>query len=203
MEKLLSRVKGMIFSPGQEWQTVKSEQTTQANIIIGYVAPLAAIPVIASVIGMGLVGVSFMGSTLRYPMGYLISWAVVGYIMSIIGVVVSGAVINALAETFNSKKDSIQALKVVAYSLTPAWISGIFNIIPALSMFSLLASLYGIYLLYLGLRPLMEVPEDKAVGYTVASVIVIIIVVIMVNLITSAIAGLFFLPRGFMMPMPG
>lgn len=203
MENILGRVKNIILSPKNEWQTIKMEQTTVKDIVLGYVAPLAAIPVVASVIGMGLVGLSFMGSTMRYPFSYLIPWAVISYIMSIVGVIVSGAIINTLAETFESKKNGIQALKVAAYSFTPAWVASILDVIPALGVISLLASLYGIYLLYLGLRPLMETPENRQVGYTVASIIAMIVVVIVVNIIASAISGIFFLPRGFMMPMPG
>ncbi len=202
MENLLGRVKNIILSPRSEWQTIKMEQATVKDIVFSYIAPLAAIPVVASVIGMGLVGLSFMGSTMRYPFSYLIPWSILNYVLSIVGVLVSGAVINTLAETFESRKDSIQALKVAAYSFTPAWIASILNAVPVLGPLALLASLYGIYLLYLGLRPLMETPENKAVGYTVASIITIIIVVIVVNVIVSAISSLFFLPRGFMMPMP-
>lgn len=202
MENLLGRVKNIIMSPKSEWQAVKMEQTTVKDIVLGYIAPLAAIPVVASVIGMGLVGLSFMGSTMRYPLSYLIPWAILSYVQSIVGVIVSGAVINALAETFESRKNNIQALKVAAYSFTPAWVASILNAVPVLGPLALLASLYGIYLLYLGLRPLMETPENKAVGYTVASIITIIVVVIVVNVIASAISGILFLPRGFMMPMP-
>lgn len=201
MEKVLSRVKNIIFSPTSEWQVIKSEQTTIKDIIFGYVAILAAIAPVASLIGLGMVGLSLMGTPMRYPFGYLIPWAVISYIMSIIGVLIAGAVINTLAETFESRKDSVQALKVAAYSFTPAWVAGILNVFPALGVIVLLASLYGIYLLYLGLRPLMETPENKALGYTVASIIAIIIIVVIVNFVSSSIVGLFFFSGRPMMPM--
>lgn len=201
MEKVLSRVKNIILNPAAEWQVIKSEQTTTKDIIFGYVAPLAAITPIASAIGLGLMGISFIGKTMRYPLGYLIPWAVVSYIMNIVAVFVAAAVVNTLAETFESKRDMVQALKVVAYSFTPAWIAGILNVFPQLNVIGILASLYGIYLLYIGLRPLMETPESKALGYTVASIIAMIIIVIIVSFLSSMIVSLFFFSGRPVMPM--
>ncbi len=192
MEKLLSRVKNIVFSPKSEWQAIKAEQITVKDIIISYVAILAALSPVASIIGMGIVGFGFMGSTVRYPLSYLIAWGVIGYIMSIVGVIIAGAVINALAPTFASKKDSVQAVKVAAYSFTPAWVASILNVFPVLGILVLLMSLYGIYLLHAGLKPLMETPEDKAIGYTVVSIIAVIVIVILVNVLVSAVAGVFF-----------
>ncbi len=196
MEKMLSRVKNIIFSPKSEWQAIKAEQTAVKDIIFNYVAILAALPPAASIIGMVIVGYSFMGSTMRYPLSYSIVWAVIAYIMSIVGVIIAGAVINALAPTFASRNDSVRAVKVAAYSLTPAWIAGILKVVPMLGMLELLASLYGIYLLYAGLKPLMETPEDKAVGYTVTSIIAVIVVVILINALVAAVAGVFFFSGG-------
>jgi hypothetical protein len=196
MEKLLSRVKNIILSPKSEWQAIKSEQTTVKDIMFNYVAILAAIPPIASIIGMGIVGFSFMGSALRYPLSYLIVWGIIAYIMSIVSVLVAGAVINALAPTFASRKDNVRAVQVAAYSLTPAWIAGIFNVVPVLGILVILASLYSMYLLYAGLKPLMETPEDKAVGYSVVSIIAVIVIIILVDVLVSAVAGIFFFTGG-------
>ncbi len=191
MEKLVSRIKNILVSPKSEWEAIKAEQTSAKDIIFEYVAILAAVPTIASVIGMGIVGVSVMGTTIRYSFGYLLVWAVFFYVMSIVTVIAAGAIINALAPTFEAKQDSVQALKIAVYSYTPVWVAGILNIVPLLGLLTLLASLYGIYLLYLGLSPLMEAPPDKALGYTVASIIVMIAVTIVATVLVGVLAGIF------------
>ncbi len=196
MEKLLSRVKNIIVSPKSEWQAIKAEQTTVKDIIFNYVAILAAMPPAASIIGMGIVGFSAMGRTMRYPLSYLIVWGLIAYIMSIVSVLIAGAVINALAPTFASRKDNVRAVKVAAYSLTPAWIAGILNVVPALGILVILASLYGMYLLNAGLKQLMETPADKAVGYSVASIIALIVIIILIDVLVSAVAGVFFFSGG-------
>ena len=204
MEKLLGRVKNILLSPKSEWEVIKSETSSVKDIIFNYVVILAAIPVVASIIGKGIVGFSFMGATMRYPLSYLLLWGLLGYVMSIIGIVVAGAVINTMAPTFESRKDNAQALKVAAYAYTPVWIVGILNIIPMLGLIVLLASLYGIYVLYLGLAPLMETPESKALGYTVVTIIAMIAIAIIINVLVSVIAGIFIFSGGHgMSPMMG
>ena len=61
MEKLLARVKNLILNPKDEWEAIKSDDATIKDIIFNYVAVLAAIPAIASIIGQGIVGFGVMG----------------------------------------------------------------------------------------------------------------------------------------------
>ncbi len=182
MEKLLNRVKNIILSPKSEWQVIQAEQTTVKDIIFKYVAILAAIPPVASIIGMGIiVGFSFMHTTMLGSLVASLLWSVLSYISSIIAVIVSAAIINALAPVFKSMKDYPKALKVVAYSYTPVWIAGVLNVIPAFYWLMFILSLYSIYLLYLGLRQLMGLSQNKALGYTVVFIIVIIAIEIAIS----------------------
>jgi len=187
MKKLLSRVKNIVFSPKSEWQGINSEQTTVKDIIVSYVAVLAIIPAVASFIGLAVVGVSFMQTVTRYPVFISLLWGVFSYIFSIVAVMVSAAIINALAPAFESAKDYLKALKVVSYAYTPAWIAGALNVIPSLSWLMLIMSLYSIYLIYLGLSPIMGTSQNKALGYTVASIIVIIAVEIVTGFLVLQI----------------
>lgn len=67
-------------------------------------------------------------------------------------------------------------------------------IIPMLGILTVLASLYGLYILYVGLPVLMDTPREKTLGYFV----VIIIVSIVVSIIINVLARLA-LPSGPMM----
>jgi len=52
----------------------------------------------------------------------------------------------------------------------------------------LLGSLYGIYVLYLGLPILMGTPDDKRPVYTVAILVVVIIVMVVISAVAGALA---------------
>jgi hypothetical protein len=115
--------------------------------------------------------------------------SIFAFVMAIVGVFVLSLIINALAPTFGGEKNSTQALKVAVYSYTPAWVAGVLQILPALSFFVLLAGLYGLYLLYLGLPRLMKSPPEKAVGYTAVVVVCAIVLGIVIAAVGGAIAG--------------
>jgi Yip1 domain len=177
--KLIERAKNICLSPKTEWPKVAEESATTASIFTGYVMILAAIPLIGTILG------SMIGG--RFGLMFGIGMGVVSYIITLIVVFVASLIVNALAPTFDGTKNPVNALKVVAYSLTPGWLAGIFNVIPiAGGLIALIASLYGIYLFYLGLSPNMKNPEDKSIGYTA---LVIVCYIVLFSLLTFVLAG--------------
>ncbi len=187
---LIGRVKNICLTPQTEWPVIAGETTPPASLITGYVLPLAAVGAVAGFIGGTLVGqsVPFIG-TYRTPLATGLGVAVFSVIAAVIAVVLIAFVINALAPPFDAQKDSAQALKVAVYSFTPAWVAGVFQILPVLGILALLGALYGLYLLYLGLPRLMKCPEDKAVGYTVVVVICAVVISVVMTAVGGAIAG--------------
>jgi hypothetical protein len=105
---------------------------------------------------------------------------------------------DAIAPSFGSNKNILNAFKAVVFSMTPAWLGGIFYLIPSLSILALLAGLYGLYLFYLGLPILMETPKEKSLGYVVVVIIVTIVVYIVIGAITGAIFAVSPMGRGMM-----
>lgn len=181
---LVDRVKNIIVSPKTEWDIIQQEETTPANLLLSYVAILALIPAIAGIIGQSVVGITLLGTSFHMPIIWSIIGAVVQYILAFVGVYIVAFVADALAPSFGGQKNSIQAMKGVVFSYTPMWIAGIFAIIPILGWLAILG-LYGFYLLYLGLPKLMNVPQERALGY----VVVVIVVAIIVYFIFGGIVG--------------
>ena len=194
---LKTRAQNIITTPNTEWPVIAAEQSSTGSLITGYVMPLAAIGAIAGFIGGSLVGttIPFVG-TYRAPFMVGLTSACFVFAMAIIGVVILAFIINALAPTFGGQQNSSQAMKVAVYSYTPAWIAGVLQIFPPLSVLGVLAGLYGIYLLYLGLPHLMKAPQDKAVGYTAVVVVCAIVLTIVLGIVgglvmaPAAMAGL-------------
>ncbi len=188
---LVQRAKNIVLTPQTEWPVIAAETVPQGTLITGYVVPLAAISAVAAFIGQVFIGVSlpFVG-TVRTPIVSGLVGAVLSVVMAVVMVYVLAMIIDALAPTFNAEKNKAQAFKVAVYSITPMWIAGILNIIPALAMLGLLAGLYGIYLMYLGLLRVMKSPDDKAVVYTGVVTICCIVVMFVLAAITLAVTGI-------------
>src|SRR6266576_935181 len=83
MQRLIARVKAILLSPATEWQVIEREPSTPADIYKGYVAPLAAICVVASFIGLSLIGI---GGLLRVGIVAGLVHAIVAYVLAFVGV---------------------------------------------------------------------------------------------------------------------
>lgn len=187
---LKERVTKILTDPKAEWPVIEAEATTVDKLYKGYIMPLAAIPAVASFIGMSFIGVNagFLG-TYRTPIVRGVVGMIVTYVLTLAMVYVAALVISKLAPTFQSKSDDLQALKLVAYAQTAAWIAGVLSVIPVLGMLAIIGGLYSIYLFYLGLPVMMKTPQDKVIPYMVVSAIVVIVLAIVVGLCTGAIIG--------------
>lgn len=159
-EFILSRAYGLFKDPKGEWEQIRAEETTVQNILIGYVAPLAAIIPVCSLIGSYVFEPAIAGD-----FGSAFIRAVVTWLVSVVLVFFIGVLINAIAEHFEGEKNDLGAQKVAAYSLTPAFLSGIFGLWPPLWWISLFALAAMVWLMFRGLPILMRAPEETALGY--------------------------------------
>lgn len=184
---IVDRIKNICLTPNTEWPVIATEPSSTGSLIAGYVAPLAAVSAIAGFIGVSFIGTStFFAGTYRMSLFAGLALAVWTFIGAIIGVVLVGFIINALAPTFGGEQNSARAMKVAVYSFTPAWVAGVLRIVPALGILAILGAFYGFYLLYLGLPALMKAPKEKAAGYTIVTIIAAIVVYVVVG----AVGGL-------------
>jgi len=186
-QAIFARVKDICLSPSTEWPRIAEEASTPRTLYLSYVAPLVAIGVIASFLGHTIIGARVpLFGTVRVGVGAGIAYAIVTFALSLVGVYLIAQIVNVLAPTFGGQKSPLAALKVTAYSYTPAWLASVLNVIPVLGILVILASFYGLYLLYLGLPVLMRSPKEKAVGYTVVTVLC----AILAGIVIAAIAEL-------------
>ncbi len=193
---MIQRIKDILFKPKETWPQIKAETTGIGQVLTGYAMILAAIPAICGLLGFTLVGQSFGPITgyFRIPFTYSVVWAVVWYVLILVALYVEGLVINLLAPSFGSKQNSVNAFKLAVYSSTPMFVAGILNILPALGVLVFLLSLYGFYLLYIGMPIMMETPKDKLVGYYVVTLILMIVIYLVVGAISSAVMAAMWRP---------
>lgn len=175
---LIQRVQDILLRPKPTWDVIDNEPATVRSLYTNYIVILAAIPAVAGVIGalLGGLGAAVLAAVL----------AAIGYVLGLALVYLMALVVDGLAPSFGGQKNQIQAFKVMAYSLTPAWVGGVLAIIPGIGgLLAWLVSLYSVYLMYLGLPKLMKTGEDKAVVYT----LVVVVIYVVISVIIAAILG--------------
>jgi hypothetical protein len=175
---LADRARRIITAPAFEWPVIAAEPDTAPHLFTSYVIPLAAIAPVCSFISSALF--------LHRPVLGAIS-AALAFVFALINVFVISLIASALAPSNGGVTDRMQALKLVAYSFTPGWVAGVLLLVPFLgSLITLLASLYGLYLIYLGATPVLSVPRSNAIGFTV----LVVLAAIVLSVIFGIVVGL-------------
>ncbi|MGY6643989.1 MAG: Yip1 family protein [Salinarimonas sp.] len=188
---LVTRAAAIIARPREEWPRIAQEEPNIAAIYLRYVMPLAAIPAIASALGASLVGIELPGmGVIRMEPGQAFVSGAFQYVMQLATIYVMALVLAWLAPRFGGSGDRAAAFKVVAYAWTPAWLAGVFNLFPALSLLTLLG-LYAVYLIHTGLPAVMNVPQRRALMVTA----LLILIGIVLSALIGALIGLIGLAR--------
>ncbi|MBI2487182.1 MAG: YIP1 family protein [Deltaproteobacteria bacterium] len=188
---LIERAKNIILRPSHEWEVIEGETVQIAELYKRYIIHLAAIGPVASLIFFSFVGVMIPYEGIYYvPLAFSITQAILSYTLILIGVYIAALVIDVTAPRFHAERNFIQAFKVSTYSFTPVWLAGIFHLIPGFSIISIIFSLYGFYLLYIGLPALMKNSPLKTVCYMVIVVPVVVFVLLFIALMRSALVSI-------------
>jgi hypothetical protein len=199
--KIIGQAIKIITQPKKALQEINTQSITRNDIII-YLAIIGIPTFIGILIGYGF----FWYRGISFVMPALVG-AIIYYIVAIIGIILFGYLINAFAPTFKSQQNQAQALKLVAFASTPWLLAGIFYLLPGfLWPIVLLAGLYGLYILYLGLPILMGTSQDQQIPYLIVALVIYIIIMGVIWWITQTIiwniaislAGIpVYVPRGY------
>jgi hypothetical protein len=176
-----ARAKKIMFTPAAGWRFVAEERSTVRSLLFSYVLPMALIPAAASFFGYGFVGAD--GLLFRVSGLYWGAAMAINSLVTSVSVYWLGTyIVDRMAPGFGAASDRGRSAQLVAYSCTPAWIVGIFYLLPALQELVVLG-LYGVYLFYLGIPAVKRVPDDQRVAFTIVSAIVIIILRFLIGLL--------------------
>lgn len=185
---LVARAKAMIFSPTLEWPKVAAEADSVQDVVLRYVAPLAAITPLAGLIRGQMFGIGVLGVDFRPPLMGALTTAITSYVLALASIFAVSWIAAYLAARFGGQASFARAFKLCAYSFTAAWVVGVFGLIPSLGVLSLLG-LYSLYVFYLGATAMVGVPQDRAGGYTAVTFIAAVLLYLVAGAITAVAFG--------------
>ncbi len=168
---LVDRIKNILLSPKTEWPVIEAEPNSVGSIYKSYVIPLAALSALASFLAFGVLGYSIGPFAIKTTIGSALTTALLTFLVSLAVVYIIAMIVNALAPTFDGQKNQLNAFKLVAYSYTAAFLSGVLVLIPFVGVLSFIIGLYSLYLLYVGLPVLMKNPAVKTMAYFVVAMV--------------------------------
>jgi hypothetical protein len=188
---LIARAAAILARPGRTWDAIEPEPVDEAKLFARYVAPLAAIPAVCGVIGPLVFAYDIAQVRLKDDLVGLFLKAVVGFGSALILVYLLAAVISPLAPAFGGERSRAQALKLAAYSGTAFWLGGFFHLYPSLALpGGVLAGLYSLYTLYVGVSPLMKIHDERRLTYFAVILICLFLLSWIRDFAIGAAAGL-------------
>ncbi|MBS3773940.1 MAG: Yip1 family protein [Bacteroidales bacterium] len=178
-KKIWERIKGIIANPTAEWDKITAEPNDQNEMIINYVVPIVALGAITTFIGK-----ASMGDISVYQ-GFML--AITYFISMVAGIYISAVVVSELEPGFNVEKDFGGTLKLIVYSATASLVASVVaSLHPGLSFIGLFG-LYSLYLFWVGLPKIMDVAEDKKVGFVLIAALIILAITFILNFILQSI----------------
>ena len=168
---LLEHIIGFFLHPTEEWESVRARNTPFGRVIF-HILLLGAIPVVSSYIGTTRFGWQ-IGTTeaIKLTSGSAAVISVLYYIIIIMAVFSMGWMIRWMGQTYGASQSLSRCLVLAAYIPIPLFLVGITQLYPVL-WFNLIigipAASYTVFLLYLGIPVMMEIPPERSFLFTSA-----------------------------------
>lgn len=173
---LLARVRDILFRPNRAWRVIEGEPATPGELLKTYAAPLAAIPAVCRAIGDVAFRGGLFGVQYRPSFVVIVLQMAADFGLAFVRVTVMALTIWILAPAFGGVRSLSQALKLSVYSATAAWLAGVALLQPTVGfLIVLLAWIYGLYLLFLGLPRLMKSPAERTLTYFAVILVVAVV----------------------------
>lgn len=180
LKELLNRAKNILFHPGDEWRAIR-DQPADSPRMFRYVAVLAAIPPVTAIAGRYLFEGNIQPAQ-KLTLQYLLVTNAMWYAMNIVNVATAAVVISAILVMADSRWSALRGLTVSSYSFTPLFVAGFVSVIPFMAWSVYPAILYGVYLLYSGIRSLTSLDGMKSAWYAGATFITTAIIIGVLNM---------------------
>lgn len=185
----MNHILGLFLNPHDEWGRIASDADSVVKHYISFIIFVAIIPVVAWYYGLTEVGWTLGDDhSLTITPESATQILALFYISMLLGVGFLGFMMQWMAKTYEAKSNYGKGVAIAAYSCTPLFVSGILGFYPILWLDIILvtaAACYAVYLLYIGVPRVMNVPQER--GYLFASAMIAVGLVLVVTMMGATV----------------
>jgi hypothetical protein len=196
---MLSHIFGLFINPKKEWQAIHDSACSVTKCYLSYVLILAAIPPISGYFGTTLFGWQFGArEAVKLSPDSALLIAIAYYVVMLVGVFTIGAMIQWMGKTYGTDQPLSRTVTLAAYTATPLFLVGIFELVPILwlnFLVGLPALGYTVVLLYTGLPIMMGISEEKGFLFSSAVLAVGLVALVTMMVTTAMLWGFGFAPQ--------
>lgn len=165
---------GILFSPHSEWTKIRQDGDSAIGHYFKFVLLIALVPPLAWYYGASQIGWEIGDRLVKLTAESAAQIMLLLYLAILVGVGFLGYMVHWMSETYQANSSTIsKGIGVAAYTLVPMFVAGLTGVYPILWLDILLGCLaagYTVYLLYIGVPIVMEIPPER--GYLFASALV-------------------------------
>ncbi|MDT8429683.1 MAG: Yip1 family protein [Pseudomonadales bacterium] len=180
---------GILSRPHSEWARIRDQQASTANHYLAYLIWVALLPPLAWWYGASQIGWELSGRTIRLTSASAAQIMTLFYIAILLSIGFLGYMIHWMARTYDARNDDVShGIGVAAYMCAPLFVVGLIGLYPILWLDMLLgtaAAAYTLYLLYIGIPIVYDMPKER--GFLFASATVAVGLVLMVALLAATV----------------
>ncbi|NJN52141.1 MAG: YIP1 family protein [Gammaproteobacteria bacterium] len=187
VESVIKWVRGILLDPNPTAAEYRANNTPWKTTLIELTIPLTVVSyVVAYILAWFTGGALAFGAMASVPL-----WAIVAMAWSIAFLLLAAFVFDYFAGMFGGTRSYDQAVALATLAMIPSTLGSIVSPVPWIGwLLSLIATIYGLVLLYRFVPVFLAVPEPSRVKhFVVAFVTCLVINLVVATVIGGAIAG--------------
>ena len=165
---------GILFSPQREWGKIREGVNSVTSHYTKYLLWMAMLAPLAWLYGSTQIGWEVGERVIKLTNDSATQIMLLFFIAIILASAFLGYMIHWMSETYGAEHSSLgKGVSIAGYTLTPLFICGLTGFYPLLWLDMLLgcaAAAYTVYLLYIGVPIVMQIPKER--GFLFASAMV-------------------------------
>jgi hypothetical protein len=170
----MNHIFGILFSPSTEWERIRDQSGSVVGHYLKFIIPVSLLAPIAWYYGSTEVGWTLGERVIKLTSDSAMQIMVLFYLSILVGIGFLGFMVHWMSETYEAHTSTVaKGVAVAAYTCTPMLVIGAIGFYPMLWLDMILgcvAAAYAVYLLYIGVPIVMQIPKER--GFLFASAMV-------------------------------
>ncbi len=180
---------GIMINPRSEWEKIRGMNDSAVGYFFKYVVLAGLIAPVAWYFGSTEVGWHVGGRVIRLTQESAMQAVIMFYVAILGGVWFLAFMVHWMSETYEAHISTVsKGMAIAAYTCTPLFLCGLTGFYPILWLdivLGCIAAGYSVYLLYLGVPIVMQIPAER--GFLFASAMVAVGLVMCAALLAGTV----------------
>ena len=181
---------GLLVKPSAQWRTIAKLPDSSFKTLLLYPCLFALLPAVAWFYGTSQVGwtVGEGNEVIKLTTQSARQITVLFYVTMLASVAIIGYFVHWMSDTYGAASTLTKGIVITGLTCTPLFLAGLVGFYPLLwidLLIGVVAISWSVYLLYLGIPIVMDIPEER--GFLFASAIVGVAMVIFICIMVGSV----------------